>query len=302
MTAIGSIRGQFASNYDSFLKKGEQKVSSNYLEIISKLRSGMHIVRTFYPERMNMTFFRTYKTADQKILHGPYKHWDDHGNLKVEGNYKEGDKVGIWKSYNSKTGNLSAEQLFKAGLEEGVHKRYYEDGQLARTTTWKAGEKQGPFVIYDKDGSVYSKGIYKNDEIEQQDRIEEDPPAYLKADADGVYTIVGQMPRFPGCEAEAGDHNAKKNCADQKLLKFIYRNIKYPTTAHIMGAEGMVIMTFTVYEDGTIRDVEALRGVCQGMEEECIRVLELMPNWTPGRKDGEVVRVKYNLPIRFKLN
>ncbi len=298
-----SIQAQSMPNYTSFLNKGEKKVSSNYVQIVSKMRSGVHIVRTFYPERLAITLLRTYKTADREVLHGPYKHYDDHGKLKIEGNYKNGEQIGVWKSYNTETGTLSDEEFYEAGLKEGIHKRYYENGQLSRTTTWKAGKKQGAFTVYDEDGSIYNKGTYENDEIAQQDKLgEEEKPAYLEANKEGNYAIVEQMPRFPGCEEEEGDNNDKKACADQKLLKFIYKNIKYPSVARMMQVEGMVVMSFIVYEDGHVGDINTLRGVCQSMEEECIRVLEMMPEWTPGQQKGEPVRVQYNIPIRFKLN
>lgn len=120
------------------------------------------------------------------------------------------------------------------------------------------------------------------------------------------YTIVEEMPRFPGCEMVVGEPKEKKSCADQELLQFISMTIKYPDEARENGNEGMVVISFIVMEDGTIASPTILRNVKGGCGEEALRVVLLMnelPNrWSPGKQDGKKVRVKYNLPVKFKLN
>jgi protein TonB len=128
------------------------------------------------------------------------------------------------------------------------------------------------------------------------------PPASEESD---IYTLVEQMPRFPGCEALEGDNDEKKACADQQLLKFIYTNIAYPNLARENGIEGMSVIRFTVTEHGTIVDLKILRDPGGACGKESLRVVkfmnELPSRWTPGEQSGEKVRVMYNLPVRFKL-
>lgn len=119
-----------------------------------------------------------------------------------------------------------------------------------------------------------------------------------------LFAEIDEFPRFPGCEELEGDHHAKKRCADQELLKFIYSNIQYPQLAKENKIEGMAVVSFLVTQQGTIRDIHVLRDPGGGLGAEAKRVVELMLElpepWTAGRKDGEAVAVKYNLPIRFK--
>jgi protein TonB len=100
-------------------------------------------------------------------------------------------------------------------------------------------------------------------------------------------TMVEEMPQFPG-GAEA-------------LYPYIGKNLKYPEQAVEEGIEGIVYLSFVVETDGKITGVTVLRGIGGGCNEEALRVVRSMPNWTPGKQGGKPVRVKYNLPIRFKL-
>lgn len=102
-----------------------------------------------------------------------------------------------------------------------------------------------------------------------------------------IFTIVEEMPSFPGGEAE--------------LFKYLGKNTKYPQMATDAGISGVVYVTFVVDKDGKIRDAKVLRGIGGGCDEEAIRVVKSMPSWKPGKQRGKAVTVQYNLPIRFTL-
>jgi periplasmic protein TonB len=102
-----------------------------------------------------------------------------------------------------------------------------------------------------------------------------------------IFTIVEEMPSFPGGEAE--------------LFKYLGKTIKYPQMATDAGISGVVYVTFVVGKDGKISDVKVLRGIGGGCDEEAIRVVKGMPAWKPGKQRGKPVTVQYNLPIRFTL-
>ncbi|MEL7121031.1 MAG: energy transducer TonB [Bacteroidota bacterium] len=131
------------------------------------------------------------------------------------------------------------------------------------------------------------------------------PPPPKEPEYKEIFRIVEQMPRFPGCESTAGDNKAKKACADQELLKFIYANIRYPSIARENGIEGSVVVQFVVETDGRVNKVEILRDIGGGCGEEAARVIELMntlpDKWTPGKQRGVAVRVSYVMPVKFKM-
>ncbi|TVR38769.1 MAG: M56 family peptidase [Bacteroidia bacterium] len=107
-------------------------------------------------------------------------------------------------------------------------------------------------------------------------------------DEDVIFTIVEQLPSFPG--------------GTDAKLHFLQSKLRYPAEAREAGIQGTVFVTFVVENDGEISDVRVLRGIGGGCDEEAVRVVEKMPAWEPGVQRGEKVRVQFNLPIRFKLN
>ena len=102
-----------------------------------------------------------------------------------------------------------------------------------------------------------------------------------------IFQVVEQMPEFPG--------------GMQKAMEFLGKNIKYPVAAQEAKIEGRVIVQFVVGKDGSISDVQAVRGVSPELDAEAIRVVSMMPNWNPGKQRGQAVSVKYSMPIMFRL-
>ncbi len=102
-----------------------------------------------------------------------------------------------------------------------------------------------------------------------------------------IHVVVERMPEFPGGEAA--------------MNQFISRNIRYPVIAQENGIQGRVVVQFVVNTDGKIVDVEVVRGVEESLDKEAVRVVKAMPPWNPGRQGGKNVRVKYTLPIRFRI-
>ena len=100
-------------------------------------------------------------------------------------------------------------------------------------------------------------------------------------------TVVDVMPQYPGGERE--------------LLKFIAQSIKYPTDAQEAGVQGRVICSFVVDKKGNIVEPKIIRGIDPSLDAEALRVIGMMPRWTPGRQDGKAVRVLYTVPITFRL-
>ncbi len=126
------------------------------------------------------------------------------------------------------------------------------------------------------------------------------PPPSGEASTEPPFRAVEQMPRFPGCEDMAGTHAEKQACATQKLLEFIYKNIKYPVVARDNGIQGTVVVSFVVEKDGQLTDAIVMRDIGGGCGTEALRVVNLINEkafrWTPGKQRGRPVRVQFNLP------
>ena len=145
--------------------------------------------------------------------------------------------------------------------------------------------------------------------------------------AEDIFKVVEEMPRFPGCE-EAGNARAKEKCSKEAFLQYIYQNLKYPAEAKANKIEGMVVIQFVIDKDGSIYDAIILREIGHGcgqaaldvvnsMSEmvtndtirtfddatytEEVKVIRKKQKWTPGYQRGKAVKVLYTLPVKYKL-
>ena len=122
-----------------------------------------------------------------------------------------------------------------------------------------------------------------------------------KQSGDPIFTVVEQMPRFPGCEDIEGDQEAKKDCSNKKLIQFIIDNITYPETAKKNNVEGIVVIRFVIDKEGHPNSLVVLRSLHPECDAEAKRIINMMPQFTPGKQNGENVNVYYTLPVRYKL-
>ena len=113
------------------------------------------------------------------------------------------------------------------------------------------------------------------------------PPAPKPEVATKVFDVVEEMPSFPG--------------GNGALMSYLASNIKYPVVAQENGVQGRVIVSFVVERDGSISDVRVARSVDPSLDREAQRVVKSMPRWKPGKQNGSAVRVKYTVPVVFRL-
>ncbi|HHH54845.1 MAG TPA: energy transducer TonB [Bacteroidetes bacterium] len=130
------------------------------------------------------------------------------------------------------------------------------------------------------------------------------PPPPPPPKEEEIFQIVEQMPRFPGCEDKATKAE-KEQCSQQKLMEYIYANLKYPPIARENGIEGRAVIRFVVDKNGKVSDVKILRDIGGGCGEAAAKVIKSMNSmskkWVPGRQGGRKVKVYYTLPVIFKL-
>ena len=112
-----------------------------------------------------------------------------------------------------------------------------------------------------------------------------EPPKHVEENK--VFDVVEQMPSFPG--------------GPQALLQYLNNNVKYPVVAQENGVQGRVVISFVVEKDGSVTDVQVAKSVDPSLDKEAQRVVKSMPHWIPGKQNGSAVRVKYVVPVSFKL-
>lgn len=106
-------------------------------------------------------------------------------------------------------------------------------------------------------------------------------------DENGIFQVVETQPEFPGGIAE--------------LMKYLQKNMRYPKVCKEQGLQGRVIVQFVVNTDSTISDVNVIKPVNPHFDKEALRVVKAMPKWKPGMQRGEPVRVRFTLPVTFRL-
>jgi protein TonB len=107
------------------------------------------------------------------------------------------------------------------------------------------------------------------------------------SDNDAVFLVVEEPPTYPG--------------GHEKMSEFISQNMKYPEKARKENAQGTVFVEFIVEKNGTVSEAAVLKGVSKECDEEALRVVKILSPWNPGKQSGKAVRVKFVLPIKFKL-
>ena len=148
---------------------------------------------------------------------------------------------------------------------EEVLEIMYNDSEVEESTIQASDDTQAAVEV------KYTPVEVEEEEVEEQQ----------------IFQVVEEMPEFPGGMGEC--------------MKFLSKNIKYPTISQENGVQGRVIVQFVVNRDGSIVDPVVVRGVDPYLDKEALRVISTMPKWKPGKQRGKAVRVKYTVPVMFRL-
>ena len=117
--------------------------------------------------------------------------------------------------------------------------------------------------------------------------LQENKVIVASEEPEKIFEVVEQPPSYPG--------------GDAALMEYLNNNISYPTIAQELNIQGKVTCSFVVGKDGSIQDVRVERSVDGSLDKEAVRVIKSMPRWIPGRQGGNAVKVKYYLPVTFRL-
>ena len=186
--------------------------------------------------------------------------------IRPNGTVNRGDTSPTGYSFEQKVTLSEKEGAFETLGWGSTSKKSYPPGTY-HYEIWMDGTK------------LYSRAI------DIQEKAEEN----IAVSDDKVYEVVDQMPEFP-------------NGGITGVMQYLGKNIKYPAAAQENGIQGRVTVQFVVNKDGSITDVKIVRGIDPNLDKEAMRVVANMPKWKPGKVGGKPVRVKYAIPVNFRLN
>ena len=155
-----------------------------------------------------------------------------------------------------------------------------EEDEIKLDEVEKSNKAVGAFTVEGND-EVGGEVLKAKEEIAAPE------PPKQQVEENKVFDVVEQMPSFPGGMGA--------------LMSWLSQNIKYPVIAAENGVQGRVIVQFVVEKDGSITDVKVAKSVDPSLDKEAARVVKSMPHWIPGKQNGSAVRVKYTVPVTFKL-
>ena len=236
--------------------------------------------------------------------------------LKTEGAYNHNKRTGKWTYYGNES-NIKATGFFKDDLRAGQWASYWINGKLQEVGSYTKDQPNGRWQFYTYNGALSYEGDYLNGKPTNQWQfyaedgtidtlLNTEPYAKLQdnehtkmvdsllnktANKDSIYRILLMPPK--GWPNFFGGEDA--------LLTYLSENIKYPEIARENGIEGTVYIEFIINRQGFAEKATVKRGIYAACNEEAYRVINQMPRWIPGRVDGKLVKVKYTLPIKFKL-
>lgn len=212
------------------------------------------------------------------------------GKVQMEGTYTSIQpevKEGLFRYYNE-TGKLVSEENYRNNKQEGVSKKYFEDGKQSALHNYVNGKWNGEQYDYYPEGTVLRKEDYLDGTFIKG-------RCYTRSGGDTTYYALNLVPSFP-------DQMPEFPGGEQAMMEYLRKNLIYPNAAEEKHIEGRVVLAFDVDKYGSISDVEIVKSANPLLDREAVNVIQHMPNWKPGRLNGVPVKVKYHLPIDFKLS
>jgi protein TonB len=198
------------------------------------------------------------------------------GITKNEKTFNVDDKIQSERNYLE----IVTENNKRKMVLNGLSRNWDQSGYLKSEMEYADNKLHGKLMTYWPDGKIKRKDIYESGKLLTGN-------CYDSIGKEVKYFPYEQMPQFPGGE--------------QFLFKFLTYNVRYPVAAQEARIQGRVIVQFYVNVDGKIEDLKVVRSINPDLDREAIRVVNNMPDWFPGKVDGVPVRVKYTLPVNFKL-
>ena len=296
LACVLSLRAQDFSRHDDRFREShtyeaadnERVMRTWYNYVVSK-RGTKYIVRTFFPETGRLVSYHTYFDPKLTILDGPYALYSDDGDAVTEGAYERGTLVGPWST--SSDGQALEAGVYDDGLRVDEWRQHYPNGQLKSLFTYVGGEELGPYALYDTAGVVLDTGNSMFGE-----RYTTLPPAEFEERRGRA--VIDEFPCFGACE-DTGTRAEQTAASGLAVSQYIRANLVYPEEVRQYGVTGRVNASVTIDKTGKVIGVDVVNGLCAPIAAEVRRLLSEMPDWRPGRKNGQPADVSVLIPFSF---
>lgn len=267
----------YMEKYKTRVSPGNQLTDAGAIFTVERTPDLHYIRKEYYFETGQKTSETYYADPKTTVREGKSVTWYDNGNKWMEGQYKRDKMDGEWKYYDSdRAEKLSSYGMCVNGLKEGLWIGLDSLGNKSYETMYKAGERVGETKYFHPDGTV-------------------------RTDFPSMSASIDDIQIEPGFTCNPKFASDKEKCGETSLMNYLATTIQYPALAREEGIMGTALLTFVVDKDGSIRQVTVLRGICDGIRNECLRVVKNMPRWNPGMVNDKPVKVRFTLPIRFRL-
>ncbi|HBS88155.1 MAG: hypothetical protein A2W91_05230 [Bacteroidetes bacterium GWF2_38_335] len=217
------------------------------------------------------------KTKKQKNRTGDYTYYYSNGNVKKKCTLLKNKYSGECQDF-FESGKISSIKNFNKGLFVGKYISYYENGNTESEGYYEEGKQNGLWVYYYKDGGICSKETYLDNSLLSYECFDQNG---AKKDS----CILNRFPEFPG--------------GNSGLIDFLSANSKYPEEALNKNLKGTVMVGFQIDTTGKVCEIVILKSVHPILDQEAKKVVGKMPLWVPGIQHNRLVRVSYQVPIKF---
>ncbi len=271
--------------YRDGLTPGNRPLAAGPTWTLEQARDGHFLRKEYFYDTRTKTAEQSFLDPNGKTPDGISATWTDAGKLAETGQFQKGRRTGRWQRFNWKTGLPTAEGNYADDRQTGNWTYFNAEGKPNYTCQYRDGERDGPARCLAPNGSVLALQQWQAGKI------------LLEKTGCDTAQHLETPPQFPCSSKFLSD----EKCAQASLLDFLNRNLDYPKAARKREISGQAIVSFVVERDGAVKEIEVLRGLCSAIRDECLRVVNAMPKWQPGRRDGQAVRVRYTLPIGFRV-
>lgn len=209
----------------------------------------------------------------------------------------------VWQGLEWKTYDKTSEYDISMNVEDML------DEEVPMTEQIKTPPPPPPpaapeIIEVVEDEEEVEETVIESTETSQEEEVievEDVEVEEIEEDVDVPFAVIEDVPIFPGCEKQKGKGaKVMRACFQEKIMKHISKNFRYPEISQEMGVQGKVYVNFTIQKDGSIGGVR-MRGPDKNLEKEAARIIGKLPKMTPGKQRGRAVRVPFSIPITFKL-
>ncbi|WP_299226804.1 energy transducer TonB [uncultured Psychroserpens sp.] len=306
----GQIRREYSYTDGKQDKEAIWYYENGNVKSKTEKRDGRHVTLGYY--KTGELFY------EQMLKDGYYKEYRKDKTLKVESNYLDYQLSGTWIQYYNNGNAIEWKVDYVNGYRNGTYKNYYENGTLKIEGKISENKKNGEEKHFTENGLLKWKGYYENDmfnktwirynadgkkveKIKFKAGIASEPEMnFMLTPTQVPDGVLENVPVYPGCEDFIGNR-AKKFCMSDKIARFVNVtfNIDLAYDLNLSGRQRIYVM-FKIDKSGNVIEARA-RAPHPKLEAEAIRVVNLLPQLSPGLQRGKEVIVPYSLPILFQV-